>query len=73
MPIIERWGIAGVWALIAFMLWKKQEKGDEVRLTLQRELLPLQVKNADELKELITHNIEAQHRVADALKDINTP
>lgn len=68
LSVIERWGIAGVWALVAFVLWKKQEKSDEVRLKLQQENHRLQLDNAIETRDLLRETVGANRNTAKELE-----
>lgn len=70
LVVFERWGIAGVWALVAYVLWKKQEKSDLARMELQREAHSDQLAHTKELQRLMAENVVTNLKVSESISSL---
>lgn len=51
ISLVDRWGIAGAMAFIAWMLWKRDESGRKELTSLLRESIEAQISTREELKK----------------------
>lgn len=79
----ERWGIAGVFGFIAFLLWKRDETrskavvdaltaSDAERLALNKEILQVQKDNAANIQSLLVASLQSTNANTKAMDELSS-